>query len=140
MVDEYTNKLAEKGIFVAKSVIDTYNQVIPLRLLNLNDFPTKLYKNETAALCDQVAIHSDSEQGGCENEIHEQIRTVTTESIDTVTLPEHLQQMYEASIKNLTQDEAKLIKALLLKHASVFSKSRSDLGFVTSYHTALIQV
>ena len=129
MVDEYTNKLAEKGIFVAKSVIDTYNQVIPLRLLNLNDFPTKLYKNETAALCDQVAIHSDSEQGGCENEIHEQIRTVTAESIDTVTLPEHLQQMYEASIKNLTQDEAKLIKALLLKHASVFSKSRSDLGF-----------
>ena len=129
MVDEYTNKLAEKGIFVAKSVIDTYNQVIPLRLLNLNDFPTKLYKNETAALCDQVAIHSDSEQGGCENEIHEQIRTVTAESIVTITLPEHLQQMYEASIKNLTQDEAKLIKALLLKHASVFSKSRSDLGF-----------
>ena len=45
MVEEYTNKLAEKGIFVAKSVIDTYNQVIPLRLLNLNDFPTKLYKS-----------------------------------------------------------------------------------------------
>ena len=115
--------------YFAKSVIDTYNQVIPLRLLNLNDFPTKLYKNETAALCDQVAIHSDSEQGGCENEIQEQIRTVTAESIDTITLPEHLQQMYEASIRNLTQDEAKLIKALLLKHASVFSKSRSDLGF-----------
>ena len=34
MVEEYTNKLAEKGIFVAKSVIDTYNQLIPLRLLN----------------------------------------------------------------------------------------------------------
>ena len=50
MVEEYTNKLAEEGIFVAKSVIDTYNQVIPLRLLNLNDFPTKLYKNETAAV------------------------------------------------------------------------------------------
>ena len=58
MVDEYTNKLAEKGIFVAKSVIATCNQVILLRLLNFNDFPTKLYKNETAALCDQVAIQS----------------------------------------------------------------------------------
>ena len=89
MVDEYTNKLAEKGIFVAKSVIDTYNQVILLRLLNLNDFPTKLYKNETVALCDQVAIQSDLEQGGCKNEIHEQIRTVTAEFIDTITLPEH---------------------------------------------------
>ena len=129
MVEEYTNKLGEKGIFVAKSVIDTYNQVIPLRLLNLNDFPTKLYKNETAAVCDQVTVPSGSEPGGCENEIHEQIRTVTTESSDTIILPEHLQEMYEASSKNLTQDEAISVKTLLLKHASVFSKSRSDLGF-----------
>ena len=33
MVEENTNKLAEKGICVAKSVNDTYNQVIPLSLL-----------------------------------------------------------------------------------------------------------
>lgn len=140
MVEEYTNKLAEKGIFVAKSVIDTYNQVISLRLLNSNDFPTKLYKNETAALGDQVTVQSGSEQGGCENDLHEQIRTVTTESSDTITLPEHLQEMYEASIKNLTQEEAKSVKALLLNHASVFSKSRSDLGFATSYHIASIRI
>ena len=129
MVEKYTNKLAEKGIFVAKSVIDTYNQVIPLRLLNLNDFPTKLYKNETAAVCDQVTVPSGSEPGGCENKTHEQIRMVTTEFSDTIILPEHLQEMYEASSKNLTQDEAKSVKTLLLKHASIFSKSRSDLGF-----------
>ena len=129
MVEEYTNKLAEKGIFVAKSVIDTYNQVIPLRLLNLNDFPTKLYKNETAAVCDQVTVPSSSEPGGCENETHQQIRTVKPESSDTIILPEHLQEMYEASSRNLTQDDAKSVKTLLLKHASVFSKSRSDLGF-----------
>ena len=103
--------------------------VVSFYLLNLNDFPTKLYKNETAALCDQVTIPSGSEPGGCENEIHEQIRTVRTESSDTIILPEHLQEMYEASSKNLTQDEAISVKTLLLKHASVFSKSRSDLGF-----------
>ena len=50
-----------------------------------------------------------------------------TVSSDTIILPEHLQEMYEASSKNLTQDEAKSVKTPLMKHASVFSKSRSDL-------------
>ena len=45
MVEEYAANLAERGILVAKTVINTYNQVVPLRLLNLNSFPTKLYKN-----------------------------------------------------------------------------------------------
>ena len=95
----YTNKLAEKGIFVAKSVIDTYNQVIPLRLLNLSDFPTKLYKNKTATVCDQVTVPLGSETGEWENEIHEQIRMVTTEYSGFIILPEHLQEMYDTSIK-----------------------------------------
>ena len=37
--------------------------------------------------------------------------------------------MYEASITDLTPEEAESLKALLIKHANVFSKSRSDLGF-----------
>lgn len=98
MVEEYTNKLAEKGIFVAKSVIDTYNKVVPLHLLNKNDFPTKLYKKKTVAVCDQVTVQSGSEQGSCEDELHKQIPTVMIESSDAITLPEHLQEMYEASI------------------------------------------
>ena len=61
MVENYTDKHAEKWIFVAKSVIDTCNSVIPLRLLNLNDFPTKLYKDETAVVCDQVTIQTSQE-------------------------------------------------------------------------------
>ena len=37
--------------------------------------------------------------------------------------------MYEASITDLTPEEAESLKSLLIKHANVFSKSRSDLGF-----------
>ena len=83
----------------------------------------------TVAEYDQVTVTSGSKTGGCENEIHEQIRMVTTESSDTIILPEHLQEMYETSINNLTQDEAISVKALLLKHARIFSNSHSDLGF-----------
>ena len=63
MVKEYVANLAEKGIVVAKTVIDTYSQVILLRLLDLNSFPTNLHKNETAAICNPVTIEMNSEEG-----------------------------------------------------------------------------
>ena len=43
-------------------------------------------------------------------------------------LPEHLQEMYNCSVEKLSCEEAKLVKGLLLRHANVFSKSKSDLG------------
>ena len=52
-----------------------------------------------------------------------------TETSEAMSLPEHLQEMYEYSIGDLSHEEADLVKTLLLKHASVFSKSRSDLGY-----------
>ena len=60
------------------------------------------------------------------NEVCEHIRTMKTEAM---SLAEHLQEIYESSIRDLSHEEANLVKTLLLKHTSVFSKSCSDLGY-----------
>ena len=126
MIEECSASLAEKGVLVAKAVIDTYNKVVPLRLLNVNSFPTKLYQNETAAACDHVAVVDGNPQN--ETEYQEQIYSLHTETSNDISLPEHLREMYESCIGDLSHEQAKSLETLLLKHARVFSQSKSDLG------------
>lgn len=123
MVEEYTTRLSEKGILVAKTVIDTFNKIIPLRLLNLNSFPTKIYKNETAAMCDPVTVQIENRTSDCHR-----TRTVKSTNLANTPMPDHIQEMYHSCIKDLSPDEAKSVNILFLKHAAVFSKSKSDLG------------
>ena len=88
MTEECSASLAEEGVLVAKTVTDTNNKVGPLRLLNVNSFPTKLYRNETAAACDQVAVVEGNPQS--ETEYQEQIYSLHIETSNDVPLPEHL--------------------------------------------------
>ncbi|MCG7879153.1 MAG: RNase H-like domain-containing protein [Candidatus Thiodiazotropha endolucinida] len=126
IAEDYSDKLSERGVLVAKTVFHTYNDVVPLRLLNLNGFPLKLYKNETAAVCDPVTIEQDNFDD--QQNVNEQLYSVTTESFENIALPEHLQEMYESCLGDLTEEEASTLKSLLLKHSKVFSASKSDLG------------
>ena len=54
--------------------------------------------------------------------------TTKVQETEDMPLPEHLQEMYNCSVEKLSCEEAKLLKGLLLRHANVFSKSKSDLG------------
>ena len=54
--------------------------------------------------------------------------TTKVQETEDMPLPEHLQEMYNCSVEKLSCEEAKLVKGLLLRHANVFSKSKSDLG------------
>ena len=119
--------MSTNGILLAKTVVNTNCPTIPLRFFNLTGFLTKLYKEQTAALCDEVSVeavsahqkHEDNEQS---------LFTTKIQETEDMPLPEHLQQMYNSSIKNLSKEQAKQVTSLLLKHTNVFSKSKSDLG------------
>ncbi|MEW8544522.1 MAG: hypothetical protein AB2693_13410, partial [Candidatus Thiodiazotropha sp.] len=136
MVEEYQHHLSEKGILLAHAVIDTNHKTIPLRLINLNSFPTKLYKNETAAICDPVTILPEptANEPQAMPGPTEKVRYITPQNIDNTPIPEHMQEMYENCTSDLSPDESREVKQLLLKHTSVFSKSKSDLG-----NTGIIQ-
>jgi hypothetical protein len=49
-------------------------------------------------------------------------------------LPEHLTELYNKSLKALSESESRKLKEFLLKYQDVFSKSSSDIGY-----TELIQ-
>ena len=55
--------------------------------------------------------------------IEKSIFTTKVQETEDMPLPEHLQQMYNTSVKNLSAEEAKQVK-----HVNIFSRSKSDLG------------
>ncbi|MCG7883681.1 MAG: reverse transcriptase family protein, partial [Candidatus Thiodiazotropha endolucinida] len=127
-IEEYSNHLAERGVLIAKTVFDTFNKVVPLRFINLNSFPTKLYRKETVAECHPVVV-----QTNCECEQHNdrgsnKTRGITLENVGNLPIPDHMQEMYEECVCNLSGEEEEAVKLLLLKHSAVFSMSKSDLG------------
>ena len=119
--------LSSQGVLLAKTVVDTNSPVIPLRLANLNSVPVKLYENQTMALCDEVSVEVTSDPPKPED-IKKSVFTTKTIETEDMPLPGHLQEMYNTSVEKLSSEEAKQVKDLLIKHANVFSKSKSDLG------------
>ena len=107
MLEQYDMTMSKNGILLAKTVVDTNRLTIPLRFVNLNSFPTQLYKNKTAALCNEVSVEAPPVHHTPE-EIEKSI--FTTRVQETEDMPEHLQQMYNTSVKNLSAEEAKQVK------------------------------
>ena len=60
MLEQYDQKMSTNGILLAKTVVDTNCPTVPLRFVNLTSFSTKLYKDQTAALCDEVSVEAVS--------------------------------------------------------------------------------
>ena len=51
-----------------------------------------------------------------------------TKAVKEQKVPEHLQDLFKRSCKNLTQQQSQELKQLLIKHQNVFAKSANDLG------------
>ncbi|XP_062579683.1 uncharacterized protein LOC134241661 [Saccostrea cucullata] len=52
---EPTNTFVEKqGLMIARSLVNPSKGIVPLRILNLQDEPCKIYKNTIAATCEPV--------------------------------------------------------------------------------------
>ena len=127
ILEHYDQKMSTNGILLAKTVVNTNHPTVPLPFVNLTSFPTKFYKDQTAALCDEVSVEAVSaHQKPIDNE--KSLFTTKIQETEDVPLPEHLKQMYNSSTKDLSDEEAKQVESLLLKHTNVFSKSKSDIG------------
>ena len=120
--------LAKQGILVAKSLVNARNGCIPLRVINLNSEPQALHINTVAATAEPVVSVTSIEghdPSHCDLD-PDNVRSVT--EFDPEELPAHLKIVWDASVTNLNDEQKRAFFNLLLKHQSVFAKSKYDLG------------
>lgn len=119
IVEPNVSFIQKSGLLVAKSLVNVNSDQIPIRVVNLSSKSCTVYKNTTAAYIEAVQYGQD--------EIVETVNTVYTEDL-TGEVPNHLKDVYQRACDNLSLQQQKQVKDLLIKHQSVFSKDSSDIG------------
>ena len=111
---------------VAKSVVDLTKEDIPLRIANIHNEPCKIYPKTVAATCEQVELHDIANE-----EVGHVCTATKTDSGNKglYHVLEHLIQLYNQSVVNLSSCEAETVMTLLTNYSTLFSKKNSnDLG------------
>ncbi len=117
-------KFIEKhGVLVTDSIIRTEQGRIPLRVLNVNGKPVRLYKGSVAATCEPIAevrtveaAKTAAEDAPCESKG------------DAGVVPAHLEDLYFRCAENLSQSQAAKLAECLQENADVFAMSPNDVG------------
>ena len=118
VIEAHTNFIEKSGLLVAKSLISMRNEIVPLRVINLNTETKKVYRDTIVATIEPV--------NETEVERINSINTVETEKKDE--LPDHMSDLFERSCDNLNEEQKIVLKQLLMKYPDVFSKSKGDIG------------
>ena len=137
---EPTARLMEVNqLILARSLVDTSSNIIPLRVLNPTDYPCTLYKDTVAAVCKPVDL-VEAPRIWQNNVAYYQERAKDgslTDAVDndgeTPSIPEHLSDLFQRSSHLLNPDERSHLEQLLIDFADVFAVSSDDLG-----HTSLV--
>ena len=114
-------------------MVDPSKGIVPLRILNLQDEPCKIYKNTVTATCEPVhTCNSDIQENPATKGLH----NVSTSQIETIIpeLPPHLKDLYTRSTAKLQENECTALRNLITEYQDIFSKSDKDIG-----HTNIIQ-
>ncbi len=122
LVEPHNSSCTEKGLLVAKVVVDPQLPEVPVRVMNFSGEAQTLYKGTCIATCEPVSeeLQGDDATIGQVN----RISAVTEDN-----LPEHLQELYKESTRNLPdQASKKKVRDLLCKYAGTFAVSKEDLG------------
>jgi len=92
------------------------NNKIPLRVANIGVKLCKIYKDTVTATFEPVVLSETNEVSESNPEVNSKV------------LPEYMTDFFERSIKNLSFNQRKQIKELLIQYQHVFSKNSGDLG------------
>ncbi len=84
------------GLLVGRTLVDVNREELPLRLLNLTDHPRKVKQGTEIAVCQMV-----------QSVMGQQDFTTVSCAATTVSLPGHLEDLYERSVSNLMPDHKK---------------------------------
>lgn len=118
-------------VVLAKAVINPQQSLVPLRVLNLSDRPTTLYRNTVLATCEPILAIIKLPEAQRVRGLAVQPEGLAGDRAEPDPpsgLPNHLRELWEAAPDSLTQQQRVVIEQLLAKHATVFAKSNDDMG------------
>ena len=137
---EPTARLMEVNhLILARSLVDTSSDIIPLRVLNPTDYPCTLYKDTVAAICEPVDLVEaphiwENNVALCQkHEKGDGLTDAVDNDGETLTVPKHLADLFQRSSHLLNPDERSQLARVLTDFAGVFATSSDDLG-----HTSLV--
>lgn len=113
---ESTNFVKNKGLFLAKSLVDTNNEKLCLYLLNISEIPVKLSENTVIGYCNEVDVVQDVK------------RSVDGDTKCENSLPDHLKHFVDNASDKLTDTEKGEIQNLLKDFADIFAAPGEPLG------------
>lgn len=130
---EQTNSLPEKtGLFVARSLVNTSNSHVPVRIANFTDETVRLDTGHTIALLHPVdpdCVRSIDEFTENNTNFGEVNRITESESNDSSNeLPTHLQPLVDGVAPEASENERKLLSDLLIKYKDSFQGPDGKLG------------
>ena len=124
LVEPWGDCLNEKGVIVAKTLVNINGRSVPLRLANLSQLPQTIYTNTIAAKCEPVEIVEEKDF----MRSHANYCRTGTLNDEQSELPEHLKDLYQVSETNLSNEERGTLRDLLKKHQEASSKFKGDIG------------
>ena len=137
---EPTARLMEVNhLILARSLVDTSSDIIPLRVLNPTDYPCTLYKDTVAAICEPVDLVEaphiwENNVALCQkHEKGDGLTDAVDNDGETLSVPKHLADLFQRSSHLLNPDERSQLARVLTDFAVVFATSSDDLG-----HTSLV--
>ncbi len=120
LLEQKTTGYPSDGLLVARTLVDLYQEHIPLRLMNLSTEFCKIRRGTRMAQCESVCcvlpapVENRAGSVGATKKIEE--------------LPRHLRDLYDRSVTHLGPDEKRQVRQLLHEFPDVFSAGPHDLG------------
>ena len=113
---EPSKECVNKGLVVAKALVNPNQNIIPVRVINPSEDSCELFKGTTLGKCSLIdSVLSDTAEV--------KLGSVSLES-EMIGLPEYLQPIFENSIVNLTNDQQDIVKSLLWSYKDLFAKTK----------------
>ncbi|GBN64769.1 hypothetical protein AVEN_229133-1 [Araneus ventricosus] len=118
-VTDFPSRVSQKGVLVAVKLVDLKREVIPVRVLNLDNKPKTVDKGAVIATCEPVVEIVARPQEFCES----------------LRLPSILE-----NLEGLNEEQRTAVKELLQEFQNLFSNSDSDSAAAIGLSIELIQI
>jgi len=137
MLEQSTDTTHIDGLLVARTLVDTTRENIPLRVLNLSPQQRTIRKGTQLASCNNVDFIVAASSPAAK-QVSGQVQRATT----VEELPPHLRDLFARSVTGLSESECVDVCQLLTQFSDVFSAGPHDLGCtdLVKHHIAIILI
>ena len=114
-----TKILANRGCFIARTLVDPKDEDIIMSILNLSDESVKVNQNSVIGVLQEVDQVHCSDQFTCKTKLSES---------NTSYLPEHLKPLVQNASEKLKPDGKQELTKLISQYQDIFMEPQGKLG------------